>query len=77
MAGAASQSKTGLLSKLKSWQYHHRHSAGDSLGRLLRNPTSSLMTWLVIGIAMALPVGLSVALDNGQDVVEVVGDPRR
>ena len=43
---------------------HHRLSAADSLHRLLDHPLSSLMTWLVIGIALSLPVGLNVALDN-------------
>ncbi|MCB1846255.1 MAG: permease-like cell division protein FtsX [Halieaceae bacterium] len=32
--------------------------------RVLDNPVSSAMTWLVIGIALALPSGLNVALDN-------------
>jgi cell division transport system permease protein len=32
--------------------------------RVLDNPVSSAMTWLVIGIALALPTGLNVALDN-------------
>ena len=43
---------------------HHRLSAADSLYRVLDNPLSSLLTWMVIGIALALPVGLNVALDN-------------
>lgn len=64
----ASQSKTSLMDVLRSWLQHHRASALDSLGRLLASPFSSLMTWLVIGVAMALPVGLSVALDNARSV---------
>jgi cell division transport system permease protein len=60
----ASQSRTGLADLLRSWLQHHRLSALDSLQRLLRGAFSSVMTWLVIGIAMALPVGLSVALQN-------------
>lgn len=36
--------------------------------RVLDNPGSSLLTWLVIGIALALPVGLNVALDNVSQV---------
>ena len=36
--------------------------------RVLDNPGSSLLTWLVIGIALALPVGLDVALDNVSQV---------
>ena len=47
---------------------HHRLSAADSLVRVFDNPGSSLMTWLVSGIALALPVGLNVALDNVSQV---------
>lgn len=64
----ASQSKTRLTDVLRSWALHHRGSALDSLRRLLESPFSSLMTWLVIGVAMALPVGLSVALENARSV---------
>ena len=39
-----------------------------SLGRVSRNPLSSLMTIAVIGIALALPAGLHVALKNVQSV---------
>jgi cell division transport system permease protein len=68
MAGGASQSRTGLGDRVYSWQLHHKLSAGDSLRRLLASPISSLMTWLVIGIALALPVGLGVALENARQV---------
>jgi cell division transport system permease protein len=40
----------------------------DSLRRLLQSPISSLLTWMVIGIAMALPVGMAVALDNARSL---------
>ncbi len=39
-----------------------------SLGRVSRNPLSSLMTIAVIGIALALPAGLHVVLKNVQSV---------
>jgi cell division transport system permease protein len=32
------------------------------------SPFSSVLTWLVIGIALALPVGLSIALENARAV---------
>jgi cell division transport system permease protein len=32
--------------------------------RVLDNPVTSIMTWLVIGIALALPTALTTALDN-------------
>lgn len=60
----ASLSRARLADQYQAWLQHHRLSAADSLHRLLDHPFSSLMTWLVIGIALALPVGLDVALDN-------------
>ncbi len=60
----ASQSRTGLRDRSEGWLRHHRLSAADSLNRLLDGPLSTLLTLLVIGIALALPAGLSVALDN-------------
>ena len=64
----ASQSRTGLGDRLRSWLQHHRISFVDSLRRLLLSPFSSVLTWLVIGIALALPVGLSIALENARTV---------
>jgi len=64
----ASQSRTDLRDQYHAWLRHHRLSAADSLHRVLDNPGSSLLTWLVIGIALALPVGLNVALDNVSQV---------
>jgi cell division transport system permease protein len=60
----ASQSRTGLRDMLRAWLRHHRLSAADSMHRVMDNPVSSAMTWLVIGIALALPTGLDVALEN-------------
>lgn len=60
----ASLSRTDLRGHAKAWIQHHRLSAADSLMRVLDSPGSSVLTWLVIGIALALPVGLNVALDN-------------
>lgn len=64
----ASQSKTTIPDRLQSWLGHNRLVALDSLRRLLDAPTASLMTWLVIGIALALPSGLYVTLGNLQAV---------
>jgi len=60
----ASQSRTGLADRLKGYLSHHRLVARESLSRLLAAPIATAMTWLVIGIAMALPTGLFVALGN-------------
>ena len=41
---------------------------------MLENPLSSLMTWLVIGIALALPGILYVMLNNiADDAVQIFG----
>ncbi|PLW70962.1 permease-like cell division protein FtsX [Pseudohalioglobus lutimaris] len=60
----ARQSRTRFADRYNAWLRHHRLSAADSLHRVLSNKLSTLMTFLVIGIALALPVGLNVALDN-------------
>lgn len=60
----ASQSKTSAGDKMNSYFSHHSLVAKDSLMRLLDNLVSSVMTWVVIGIALALPTGLFVALSN-------------
>lgn len=48
----------------RTFLQRHAQVALDSLGRLYRNRLSSLMTAAVIGIAMALPSGLYLLLDN-------------
>jgi cell division transport system permease protein len=64
----ASTRRTRLVDHYRSWRDHHRLSAADSLRRMLENPVSSLLTWLVIGIALALPAALNVALENARSV---------
>ena len=51
---------------LKIWLTRHLQVALSSLGRVVRAPFSSLMTICVIGIALALPAGLHLMLDNVQ-----------
>jgi len=60
----ASVSRTQWRDRYRAWLQHHRLSAADSLLRILERPGASVLTWLVIGIALALPVGLDIALDN-------------
>jgi len=44
----------------------HAEVLVSSLGRLWRNPVASLMTVAVIGIALALPAGLHLLLENAR-----------
>jgi cell division transport system permease protein len=64
----ASQSRTSGRDRFNSYLSHHRLVARDSFLRLLSTPVPSLMTWLVIGIAMALPGALYVGLSNVESV---------
>lgn len=50
----------------EAYAIDHARTALTSLGRLYRAPFSSLLTMAVIGIALALPGGLYVLLDNVQ-----------
>lgn len=64
----AKQSKTTTANALKAWRQHHKIVAIESLNRMALSPLSSLMTWLVIAIALSLPAGLSVLLGNLQQL---------
>ena len=76
-ASTANAPKRGATTAKATWRHrfdryrqHHRAVALDSLRRLVRAPLSTLMTWLVIAIALALPAGLFVLLKNAQAVSE-------
>lgn len=64
----AIQSKTSLRDRADAWLAHHSTSAIESLLRLLQTPLQSLMTWLVVAVAVALPAALFVALLNLQQI---------
>jgi cell division transport system permease protein len=48
----------------RTWLLRHAQVAFDSLGRLYRSWVSSLMTTAVLGIALAMPTGMYLLLDN-------------
>jgi cell division transport system permease protein len=50
--------------RLSAYFSNHLRVSLDSLGRLYAQPVATLMTATVIAIALALPVGLYIALDN-------------
>ncbi|MCG8427889.1 MAG: permease-like cell division protein FtsX [Chromatiales bacterium] len=56
----------GSRFNLAIWITRHLQVALASLGRLSRVPFSTLMTAAVIGIALALPAGLHLLVDNLQ-----------
>lgn len=64
----AQSARTSWRDRLDSWLLHHRASARDAGRRLVQAPASSIMTILVIAIALALPTGLSLLLDNARNL---------
>ena len=62
----ARRHKTHWRDRLEAWQAHHSTCALESLLRLLKTPIQSIMTWLVVAIATALPATLFIALQNVQ-----------
>ncbi len=54
----------GIRQRLRGWARRHSYSFFSSLGALMAHRVGTLMTVLVIGIAMLLPLGLYVTLTN-------------
>lgn len=52
----------------KTWVLQHLQAAVYSFGQMARNPVGSIMTVAVIGIALALPAGFYLILDNAKRV---------
>lgn len=60
----ASTHSLGVSDKMRSVGAHHRETCLKTLRDLLQSWLTSLMTWLVIGIALALPAFLYLLLVN-------------
>ena len=60
-----------------SWVHHHRQAASSSLLHALRVPVATGLTWLVVGIALALPASLLVILQNIEAVTSDMRSPAR
>lgn len=58
-------------SRMVAWFDHHLYSFVASLGRFFRRPWATLLTIGVIGVALALPLGLWLVLEN---VTRFVGE---
>lgn len=60
--------RPGVRPRLATWLLRHAQVLFYTLGQLSRQPVASLLTASVIGIALALPAGLYVLLENAQTV---------
>lgn len=56
------------MTLIKSYFIRHAQVFFYSLGQLSRTPVATLMTCMVIGIALALPTGLHTLLNNAQQL---------
>lgn len=68
MAKNPNQLSMGAGLRAQIYLLRHAQTFFYSLGQLWRTPFSTLMTTLVIGIALALPTGLHVVLDNAREL---------
>ena len=57
---------SGRNGRLKAWLVRHLQTFFFTLGLLARAPLASLLTAAVIGVALALPAGLYLVLENVQ-----------
>jgi cell division transport system permease protein len=64
----ASTAKLGAGDKFSAYFRNHQMVAVESLAKLLATPASSLLTWLVIAIALTLPGALYMAVNNLQQL---------
>jgi len=67
-AAGASMSKKGVNQQVTSWFEHHQLVAVETLEKMLFAPASSLLTWLVVAVALTLPGVLYMAVDNLQQL---------
>ena len=62
---------------MKSWLMHHLYVAQYTLRRLRTSPVSSLLNVLVIGVALSLPTGGYILLQNVKSLSDkLVGAPQ-
>lgn len=52
------------INRMAAWRQAHAQAALTSLGELCRAPISSVLAWLIIAIALALPGVLALVLSN-------------
>ena len=57
---------------MRAWLAHHTRAAGTTLRKLVRAPVTTVFNVIVVGIALALPAGLYVALVNVQKAVRTL-----
>jgi len=67
--GAAAQTSS-FGNRVEHWREQHAQEAGASLRRMRATPLATIMTLLVIAIALALPLGLAKLLGDARTLVQ-------
>ncbi|QSP95385.1 permease-like cell division protein FtsX [Marinobacter salinisoli] len=67
-ARGARASKSAWRQLMEGYVNHHRTVAKNSAERMWRSPVASMMTWAVIGVALALPMALLLLLSSLEGV---------
>jgi len=60
----------------KHWYYQHLHEAGASITAMVKRPWSSALTIMAMALTLVLPLGLTVALSNIQQLAGSVQSAR-
>lgn len=62
---------------MKAWLRHHARSLAATLARLARQPVATALNAVTIGVALALPLGAYVLVENGRALArDLGGDPQ-
>ncbi|MBV1870003.1 MAG: permease-like cell division protein FtsX [Gammaproteobacteria bacterium] len=69
MPSSSSTKNTDRPGGFKHYLREHKQTAGESIDQLWLKPLGSLMTILLIGLSLTLPLALIVILENGRDLV--------
>ena len=69
--------KISLLDRLDGYSLHHRATARVTFAKLIAEPLQTLMTVLVVAIALALPAALYMAVENIQQLGDSFDDSSR
>ncbi len=56
------------VSASRAWRQQHRHSVRASLARIASKPVGLMLTVLVLGVAIALPLLFWVVIDNAREL---------
>lgn len=65
-AHAARPRRSSEISATRAWRQQHRHSVRASLARIASKPIGLVLTVLVLGVALALPLLFWVVIDNAR-----------